>query len=126
MIEVRLHNTPLALTQHETGQMSFAFFCPGCGEVWGRVRRGQGWYVVSRWCEEHQSPSTVGGSFFQHFDWWPAAEFTFNERTGSASWGLREFLRASPLLAAHEFKVHMAWADKVYPPQQESLCEPQS
>lgn len=109
MIEVRLEGRiagVLASDSRDTGRMSFTFFCPGCGRLWGRISRGAGWYVISRLCEDEASRSEIPGSFFQHYDWWPGSEF------GAGEPGLMKFLALHPRLRAHEFRVHMRWAEQ--------------
>lgn len=100
MLKVELGPTALAVeADTETGRDSIAFFCPGCGDVWGRVRRGPRWYAVPRPCAAHADHYRVGGSFFQGYDW---TDF-------------KPFLARHPLLAAHEFQVHLAWAERFLP-----------
>ncbi len=77
--------------------MSIAFFCPHCGDIWGRVVRGPTWYTHSRNCERHVNEYQIGGSFFQNYDWVP---------------GTDPFLSLHPRLLEHEFRVSMAWAER--------------
>jgi len=91
----QLVNVPL-----ETGRMSFALFCPHCGEIWGRVYRGEGWFSLSRPCEAHADASSIGGSFFQRYDWWP--DFLRFE----------DWLRKFPRLLEYEAGVHLRWAQR--------------
>jgi len=56
---------PVGTIQHDRGQWqsvahlpSWAFFCPQCGEIWGRVVRtepaaNQHWLVMQRQCVAH-------------------------------------------------------------------------
>lgn len=47
---------------------SIAYFCPGCGEVWGRMlREGKSWHTVTSPCRAHGSTWRVGGLF--HHPW---------------------------------------------------------
>jgi len=82
----------------EEARMSAAFFCSHCGEVWGRAVRGPLWYAIQRPCERHADAYHIGGSFFQNYDW---NDFPF-----------KASLMAYPSLAVHEFRCHMAWAEK--------------
>lgn len=91
--------------ERDTGEMSFVFFCPGCGRTWAKIERGTGWYSVSRWCGKHTSEIDIPGSLFQRYDWWPGVKF------GSGGPGLEKFLLAHPKLRRHEFEAHMRWAE---------------
>lgn len=83
--------------------MSYALFCAHCGEIWGRVHRGTGWYTLQRPCERHGSAAELGGSFLNRYD-----PFDFNETLGG-------FLLAHPDFARHEFRRHLEWYDANHP-----------
>lgn len=58
------------------------YFCPVCGELWGKLvfqeRRETGRYMVSsRPCELHGNRFSPGGSFYKPLLWW---EFDSNEK----------------------------------------------
>lgn len=45
---------------HKVNHTNMAFFCPKCGEIWGRImdERVAGWFAVTSLCAKHN-----GGSF---------------------------------------------------------------
>jgi hypothetical protein len=88
----------LAEGASEDYRMSFALFCPSCGQVWGRVYRSPTWYSLQRHCRDHTNLYAIGGSFFQNY-LWLHPDF---------AQGVARF----PRLAEWEFERHLEWAEK--------------
>lgn len=79
--------------------MSLAFFCPACGEVWGRLVRGPTWLAVSRPCDHHGTPYAIGGTFFGTYKWWGDEQ------------EMERLLLTFPLLRHHEFWMALHWRE---------------
>ena len=80
------------LAQHNT-----AYFCPVCGNIWGRVTYDQAaplWHILSRHCEEHGQggwPTWASGSLAATF---PGVSPLSVDRT----WPLKALQREAELL----------------------------
>ncbi len=56
---------------------SFAFFCPTCGEVWGRVVAGGSWDIIQSPCKLHQPVGVQDWGRFPGSLLWPSLSKTF-------------------------------------------------
>lgn len=55
-----------------SGGLNYSYFCPACGNIWGKVSMGASrWFSVSIPCRSHGS-----GSFLTPLIWWDAVNGT--------------------------------------------------
>lgn len=107
LFQLFYRDTLLAETRRGVISMNTAFFCPHCGEVWGRVRvaGGKDWLVATRACDREPNAwdarQDVPGSFFNSYQWW-----------GGGPIALQNVLRGNPALVEHEFRVHLQATEK--------------
>lgn len=86
------------------GRGGIAYFCAGCGKLWGRVELGTVDWAVATWpcslpCGTHRAYSCPG-SFLRVLTWW-------DERNGKSL--TDQLSRADSSLLRYEVERHIEW-----------------
>jgi hypothetical protein len=91
-------------TRTGSGRGGIAYFCPACGEIWGRVELGSLDWAVANWpcslpCGTHRAYACPG-SFLRILSWWDK----YNGTSLSQQLGF-----ASEELIRYEAERHIEW-----------------